>query len=86
MREMRLSIRRRITQSTGMRLSVRENMPQANIVYMINKSDEKLLSEMNSGCKARVKKSIKKGAHFRVADPSEYEQFYQAWVRLAGKK
>jgi ribulose 1,5-bisphosphate carboxylase large subunit-like protein len=35
-------------------------MPQANIVYDITKDDETLIKEMNSGCKERVKKAIKK--------------------------
>jgi hypothetical protein len=35
-------------------------MPQANIIYDITKSDEELISEMNSGCKERIKKAIKK--------------------------
>ena len=58
-------------------------MPEANIVYDITKNDEQLLEEMNSGCKERVKKSIRKGATFRVADPSEYEKFYKDWKHLA---
>jgi hypothetical protein len=35
-------------------------MPQANIVYDITKTDEELMKEMNSGCKERVKKAMKK--------------------------
>jgi hypothetical protein len=35
-------------------------MPQANIIYDITKTDEQLIAEMNSGCKERVKKAIKK--------------------------
>jgi hypothetical protein len=41
-------------------VAFRENMPQANIVYDIKKEDEVLMKEMNSGCKERVKKAIKK--------------------------
>jgi hypothetical protein len=35
-------------------------MPQANIIYDITKHDEDLIKEMNSGCKERVKKAIRK--------------------------
>jgi len=58
-------------------------MPQANIVYDITKSDEDLIKEMNSGCKERVKKAIKKGIEFGVASPDQYDLFYQKWVELS---
>ena len=48
-------------------------MPQANIVYDITKSDEELMSEMNSGCKERVK-AIKK-EWIGVASPDQYDLF-----------
>ncbi len=86
MRNMRLNLRRWLTTATKMKLSIRENMPQANIVYEISKSDEQLLNEMNSGCKERVKKSIKKWATFRVASVDEYDQYYQDRKRLAWSK
>lgn len=86
MKNMRLSIREWIRRETGMIPSFRENMPEANIVYDITKSDEQLLEEMNSWCKERVKKSINKWATFRVADPSEYEKFYKDWQVLAWSK
>lgn len=44
----------------GLQLSWRENMPQSNIVYDVQKTDQQLLSEMNSGCRDRIKKAIKK--------------------------
>lgn len=85
-REMRLWIRDWLTSQTDLKIWLRENMPEANIVYEITKTDEQLLSEMNSGCKERVKSSLKKWAIFRVAEPREYEQFYKDWLRLAGAK
>jgi hypothetical protein len=61
-------------------------MPQANIVYDITKSDEELMSEMNSGCKERVKKAIKNQIEFGVASPDQYDLFYQKWIDLSGLK
>ena len=85
-KSMRLSIRHWLTSLAWLNISFRENMPEANIVYEITKSDDQLIAEMNSGCKERVRKSIKKWATFRVADPSEYKQFYADWKRLAWSK
>jgi len=60
MRSIRINIRQFISSNFDLKLAFRENMPQSNIVYDVTKSDEILLSEMNSGCKERVKKAIKK--------------------------
>jgi len=60
MRSIRLNIREFIYSNFGLRVAFRENMPQSNIVYDITKTDDQLLAEMNSGCKERVKKAIKK--------------------------
>jgi hypothetical protein len=60
MRTIRLNIREFICSNFDIKLAFRENMPQSNIIYDITKSDDQLLLEMNSGCKERVKKAIKK--------------------------
>jgi hypothetical protein len=60
MRAMRLNLRQEITNDFGLKVAFRENMPQANIIYDITKSDEELMKDMNSGCKERIKKAIKK--------------------------
>ena len=60
MKQMRMNIRKFICDSYKLNVAFRENMPQANIVYDTTKSDEQLMAEMNSGCKERVKKAIKK--------------------------
>ncbi len=86
MRQKRLNIRQEITDDYWLQVAFRENMPQANIIYDITKSDEELIKEMNSGCKERVKKAIKKWIEFGVASPDQYELFYQKWVELSGKK
>jgi len=86
MKNMRLSIREWVRHGSWLKPSFKENMPEANIVYDITKSDEQLLDEMNSWCKERVKKSMRKWATFRVADPSEYEKFYKDWKHLAWNK
>ncbi len=86
MREMRLNIRKEITGNYWLKISFRENMPQANIIYDINKSDEDLMKEMNSGCKERIKKAKKKWIEFGIASPDQYDLFYEKRIELAGKK
>ncbi|NOZ44777.1 MAG: hypothetical protein GXP45_06665 [bacterium] len=56
MRQMRLNVRDYIHKTYGLKVTIRENMPQCNIIYSINKPDEQLLAEMNSGAKERIKK------------------------------
>ncbi len=94
MREMRLWIREQIKENYWLETAFRENMPQANIVYDITKTDEELMSEMNSWCKERVKKAIKKWIEFGVASPDQYELFYEKrkelwwtkWFNIIPKK
>lgn len=86
MRQKRLDIRDKITNNYWLQVAFRENMPQANIVYDIKKEDETLMKEMNSGCKERVKKAIKKWIEFGLASPDQYDLFYQKWIELSGAK
>ena len=76
-KEMRLNIRKQIQKDYWLQLAFRENMPQANIVYDITKTDEELMKEMNSWCKERVKKAIKKWIEFWIASPDQYDLFYE---------
>ena len=55
---MRLHIRATIQQETPLKLSFKENMPQSTIMVKLDKTDEELLKEMNSGCAERVKKDF----------------------------
>jgi len=86
MRDMRLNVRHQIKEDYWLESAFRENMPQANIVYDITKSDEDLISEMNSWCKERIKKATKKWIEFGIASPDQYELFYQKRKELSGKK
>lgn len=79
MKQMRLNIREYITRTYGLKVTVRENMPQCDIIYDISKTDEQLLWEMNSGAKERIKKWMKKWVHFERIDQDKYEEFY--WYR-----
>ena len=54
---MREHTRKLIHKETPLKLAFKENMPQTTIMINLSKSDEQLLSEMNSGCADRVKKS-----------------------------
>lgn len=86
MRTMRLNLRKEITHDFGLQVAFRENMPQANIVYDITKSDEELMKDMNSGCKERIKKAIKKWVDFGIATPDQYDLFYEKWIEVSGDK
>lgn len=85
-KQMRLNIRQRMTSKYGLELSFRENMPQSNVIYFIDKSDEDLMKEMNSGAAQKVKHWLNKWVEFKIADPEQYEIFYQKWAKIAGKK
>ena len=85
-KEMRLNLRKQIENEYWLKLAFRENMPQANIIYDITKSDEELMKEMNSGCKERVKKAMKKWIEFGIASPDQYDLFYQRWKEVSGTK
>ncbi len=86
MRKIRLNIREFICSNFALKVAFRENMPQSNIVYDITKTDEQILSEMNSGCKERVKKAIKKWIYFGIASPDRYDLFYEKRLETAGGK
>ncbi|MDR0861123.1 MAG: GNAT family N-acetyltransferase [Candidatus Peribacteria bacterium] len=83
---MRLNVREKITQEYGLSLAFRENMPQSNIIYFIDKSDEDLMEEMNSGAKQKVKHGFSKNIDFQLASPDQYEEFYQKRAKVAGFK
>jgi hypothetical protein len=82
-KQMRLNIRSKITQEYGLQLAFRENMPQSNIIYFIDKSDEALMEEMNSGAKQKVKHGFSKNVDFQVAGAERYEEFYQKRAKVA---
>lgn len=86
MKNMRLSIRKQMIDNYWLKVAFRENMPQANIIYDIKKSDEELISEMNSWCKERIKKAMKKGIEFGIASPDQYWLFYDKWKELGNTK
>lgn len=86
MRQMRMNIRHLLCKNYGLKVAFRENMPQANIVYDITKSDEQLMAEMNSWCKERVKKALKKWVYFWIASPDRYDLFYEKRKETVGEK
>ncbi|MDR2416220.1 MAG: GNAT family N-acetyltransferase [Candidatus Peribacteria bacterium] len=61
-------------------------MPQSNIIYFIDKSDEALMEEMNSGAKQKVKHGFSKKVDFQVASSEHYEEFYEKRAKVAGFK
>ena len=63
---MRLHTRATVQAETPLRLSFKENMPQSTIMIKLDKTDDELLNEMNSGCAPRIRKAIKKGTKVRL--------------------
>lgn len=86
MREMRLKVQKQIKKDFNLKVAFRENMPLANIIYDIKRSDEELVKDMNSWCKERVKKAIKNWIEFWVAKSDQYDLFYKKRVELSNKK
>ena len=85
-KQMRLNLRQRIIETYDLKLSFRENMPQSNILYFIDKTDEELLADMNSWAKEKVKNWFNKKVDFEIAKPEQYEEFYERRRGVAGKK
>ncbi len=85
-KKQRLQMQQWLIEKYNLHLAFRENMPQSNIIYVVQKTDDELIAEMNSGCKERVKKWIKKWLQFREATVEEYELFYQKRCNLSSRK
>jgi lipid II:glycine glycyltransferase (peptidoglycan interpeptide bridge formation enzyme) len=85
-KQQRIAKQNSLSLDFGLTASFRENMPLSNIIYDVTKTDEQLMSEMNSGCRERIKKAIKNSLNFRLAHPDEYDIFYQKRCDLGGKK
>jgi len=81
-KQMRLSLRKKIQEEYPLKLAFRENMPQSNIIYSMTKTDEELIAEMNSGAKEKVRKGMKKKVEFKIANPEQYETFYEKWTKV----
>ncbi len=86
-KQKRIAITTRITQTFGLKESFRENMPVSDIVYDIQKSNEVLLEEMHDSCKTKVKRAMNKKISFkRISTLEEKEKFYQDWADISKKK
>ena len=86
MRQTRLQLEHRLHQETGLVPSFRENMPLATVIIDVTKSDAELLQDMNSGAKSHVRKSQNHTMSFHVAEPRDYERFYEERSKIAGFK
>ena len=85
-KQMRINLRSKITSDYGLQLAFRENMPQSNIIYFIDKTDDELMEDMNSWAKQKVKHGFTKQVAFQIAEPHQYEEFYQKRAKIAGRK
>ena len=86
MRDTRIKLESRLEHQAGLIPSFRENMPLATVVIDTSKTDEELLNEMNSGAKNHVRKALKNDIDFRIAEPHEYEYFYEEWQKVSQMK
>lgn len=82
----RLALQEQLSIQHDLRPSFRENMPLSTIIIDTTKSDDILLSEMNSGARKHVEKAGKKWIDFCVATPSDYELFYAERLKIAWHK
>ena len=85
-KQMRLHTRATVQAETPLKLSFKENMPQSTIMIKLDKTDDELLNEMNSGCATRIRKAIKKGTKVRLWTPEDYETFFKKWQTTADGK
>ena len=85
-KQMRLHTRSTVQAETPLKLSFKENMPQSTIMIKLDKTDDELLNEMNSGCATRIRKAIKKGTKVRLWTPEDYETFFKKWQTTADGK
>lgn len=86
MRTTRQKLESRLHHETGLIASFRENMPLATVVIETNKSDAELLNDMNSGAKNHVRKALNKDIDFHIAQPHEYETFYEERHKVSQMK
>ncbi len=77
MHDFRLGLQKILNQNYGLQTAFRENMPNADIVYDVTKSDEEFLKDMNESCRKRVKKAIAWGMEFRIVDKHFYAEFFK---------
>ncbi len=77
---------KKLNSDYGLKISFRENMPHAGILYDVSKSDDKLLSEMNQSCRKRIKKAIDLWLVFQELDLDQVDVFYSKWSKVAGNK
>ncbi len=70
----------------GLFPSIRENMPLATVVVDIDKTDEDILKSFSSTARRYVRKAIKEGLYFKIAEKEEINQFYSLWSDVAKQK
>lgn len=86
MRPGRKALEHKLQQETALVPSFRENMPLSTIIIDVTKTDEALLQDMSSETKTHIRKSSNHGMEFCIADASDYENFYEEWITVAGLK
>ncbi len=86
MHDFRVWLQKVLNQNYDLKTAFRENMPNADIVYDVMKSDEELLKDMDESCRKRVKKAIAWGMEFRIVEKYFYPEFFEKRQLTAGAK
>jgi hypothetical protein len=85
-RNMRTQICHDMQEKYWLQHSFRENLPEAEIVYDLGKSDEELMRDMNKSSAHRIRKGIRSDVVVRELKDSEYDIFWEKWQATADKK
>lgn len=85
-KNMRLDLREKVCKEFWLKVAFRENMPESNIVYELDKSDEEILKWFNDWARQKVRKWLSHWVEFSVATPEEHSAFYQKWSKVSQLK
>ena len=85
-KNMRLDLREKVCKEFWLKVAFRENMPESNIVYELDKSNEEILAWFNDWARQKVRKWISHGVQFEVATPEEHSVFYKKWCEVSQLK
>ncbi len=85
-KNMRLELREQIYKEFWLRTAFRENMPESNIVYELDKTNEEILAWFNDWARQKVRKWISHWVEFWVANFNEHSAFYNKWCEVSRLK
>ncbi|MBS8121512.1 lipid II:glycine glycyltransferase FemX [Candidatus Vampirococcus lugosii] len=75
-----------LNKELGLISSIRENMPPANVIVNISKSEDEIWSNISKNTKNQIKKGKSKGLEFVILSKDNINEFYDLWYKtLFGK-